>query len=73
MLPELDDAPVSDAEAAEVALVSASIGGEFVAPEGGELVFRGGQPPAVPEIAVHEHSHLLLGNTMFLRPGSVLT
>lgn len=50
-----------DREAAEVA-VDAGSRAEFVAPEGGELVFPSGQAPAVPEVTVHEDADAFAGD-----------
>lgn len=55
MLPQPDYKPAVRTQPAEVALVAGAVGAEFVAPEFGELVFPCRQPPAVPEISIHEH------------------
>ena len=61
MLPQADDFPAKGAEFAEVALVAGAVGVKFVTPEWGEFLFPCGQPPPVPEIAIHEHGNLLFG------------
>ena len=61
VLPKANDLPAKHAEFAEVALVTGAIGTEFVAPERRKFVFPCGQPPAVPEISIHEHGDFFFG------------
>src|SRR5437899_6582513 len=59
VLPDTNDFPASPPQSTKVALVSSTVGAEFVSPESRQLVFPTGQPPAVPEIPINEHSDLL--------------
>ena len=58
MLPEPDDFPIECAQSAKVPLITLLVRPKFIAPEGRELPFPRGQPPAVPEIPLHEHQIL---------------
>jgi len=60
MLPDANDSPTKGAQLAEIAPITLPIGPEFLLPERGQLVFPGGQPPAMPEVTIYEDRNLLL-------------